>query len=219
MKILGVLSFIILVLGITFYIRSPYVHIAFLEGPIAHQKHNVEKQPDPQIARQNTNQSAVINRTSQNRVEIKEPIRPIPRQSTAPPQTTDSSLDLLMVDLKNYDSDSDIDRLDVIKKNMGFLRQNLSGSELYDILALFNSDLYREDAISALQSRLRQNLSGSELYDILALFNSDLYREDAISALRSRLKSNYSAFDVDRISKLFTSPLYRTEAMTLLHRK
>ena len=243
MKVLAILSFIILCLGITFYISSPYIHSTFFQGPIEYQKDNSEKQQSPQISHQNTKGSPMINQTSQRRIKANEPIRRSSRPSTPPSQTSS----LLFEKLKGYNNDSyrvdvieefvsqldqnlsgndllpilnlfdsDSYRVDAIKELVSRLDQNLSGNDLFGILNLFNSDSYRVDAIKELVSRLDQNLSGNDLFGILNLFNSDSYRVDAIRAFQSRLKPSYSNSDFGRISQLFSSDSYRTEAFTLL---
>ena len=203
MKAIGVLSFIIMVFGITFSIYSPYVHIGFLEGPVEPQKSKVEKTPRRRISRQNTNRPQAIDRTIQ-----------ISGQRTPSPQTPYLSLDQLMANLRS--SEHDVYKLEFIRKAIGSLRRNLSGAELLSILALFDHDSYRADATSTLGSRLRRNLSGAELLSILALFDHDSYRADATSTLGSRLRRNLSGAEYRRFSELFTHDSYRTQAANSL---
>lgn len=172
MKVLGILSFIILVLGITFYIRSPYIHIAFFEGPIGPREHNSDKQPSPRIAHQNTNPNPGINRTSQSRIETKKTRRRSPSPSS----------EKFIARIR--EQNSDIYRIDGIKELVSQLSQNLSGNDLLDILTLFDSDIYRVDATRALQYRLKPSYSNSVLGGISQLFTSDSYRTEIFTLLR-----------------------------------
>ena len=171
MKVITVVSFIIVVLGITFYIRSPYIHVAFFEGPIEHQKDNTEQKPRSQI-----DPSPVINQTSQHRIKINESISEFPLQSTS------LSSEPLLASLRGYKSD--MYRVDAIEELVSQLSQNLSGDDLLSILGLFESDMYRVDAISALRSQLKPIYSNSDLGRISQLFTSESYRTDAFAFFR-----------------------------------
>ena len=208
MKTLAILSFIMLIFGIAFSIHSPYIHIGFLEGPAEPQKDKVETKSRRQISSQNMSPHQVIVSTKQ-----------ISSQRTPSPQTRGLSLGQLVTQLRS--TEDDFYKLKFIRTNIVYLRHNLSGSDLVDILGLFSDDNddYRVDAIEALKSRLNHDLSMADLVDILGLFSDDYYRADATSALQSRLNPNYSDSDYRRFSELFTDDFYGTRAANSLQRR